>query len=521
MLMSADPDCGKRQPEHVGPRHPLCYHPRRVMAQTPLGSQARPLRVAVIGSGPSAFYAVQALFKAENLRVVVDIFDRLPTPFGLVRGGVAPDHQKIKSVIRIYEEVARDPRCRFFGGVKVGRDLQVADLAALYDQIVYAVGNESDRKLGVPGEDLAGVHSATEFVGWYNGHPDYTDRRFDLEGAHTVAVVGNGNVAMDVTRILLKDPAALAATDIADYALAALQRSKVREVLLLGRRGPAQAAFSPKELEEIAALDGVDVVIDPDEAAVDAESAKWAESQPRSTQRNIKLVQELAARGEGTALKKMRCRFLVAPTELHGEGGRVSRVKVEHSSLVLDPSGTPRPKGRGEFSELPAQIVLKAVGYHGVAVPGVPFDAKAGIIPNLDGRVLECAGGKVVPGQYVVGWAKRGPTGLIGTNSPDSVATVKEMVHDLSGKQAAPLPMDEREAMPRLLTQRGIAFVTWADWCHLDQHEQAQGKARGKVRAKVVDLIEMLAVARSKGDRGADRDTNKQGTNKQGSQEPA
>jgi len=468
------------------------------MALPPLGSESRPLRVAVVGSGPSAFYAVQALFKAANLQVRVDMFDRLPTPFGLVRGGVAPDHQKIKSVTRIYEELARDPRCRFFGAVKVGRDLEVGDLTAHYDHIVWATGNESDRRLGVPGEDLAGVHSATAFVGWYNGHPDFADQSFDLAATETVTVVGNGNVAMDVARILLKDPAELAATDIADHALAALRESSVREVVLLGRRGPAQAAFSPKELEEIAELVGVDVVVDAAEAELDPLSAAWVESQPRSAQRNVKLVKELAARGEGSAAKKLRCRFLVAPVELLGDGGRLRAVKVEHSKLVADPSGTPRPQGLGTHSVLPAQMVLKAVGYRGVAVAGVPFDERNGIIPNRDGRVLERDGGAVVPGQYVVGWAKRGPTGLIGTNSPDSIATVKEMLADLTGKTAAPLRPDDGDAIPELLARRGVDFVTWSDWCSLDAHEQEQGKACGKVRAKVVGVAEMLGVVRSR-----------------------
>ncbi|MEZ5962560.1 MAG: FAD-dependent oxidoreductase [Planctomycetota bacterium] len=469
------------------------------MAPSSLGSQERPLRVAVVGSGPSGFYAVQALFKAVDLHARVDMFDRLPTPFGLVRGGVAPDHQKIKSVTRIYEELARDARFRFFGGVMLGRDVQVADLAAHYDQIVYAVGNESDRKLGVPGEDLAGVHSATAFVGWYNAHPDYLDQRFELDRAHTVAVVGNGNVAMDVARVLLKDPSALADTDIADYALDALRKSTVREVVLLGRRGPAQAAFSPKEMEEIAALDDVDVVIDPDDATLDPLSAAWIETQPRSAQRNVKLLQELAAKGEGSARKKLRCRFLVAPVELRGSDGRVEVVAVEHSHLVADDRGTPRPKGLGEVSEVPAQMVLKAVGYRGVPIPGVPFDGRAGIIPNRDGRVLASPEGAVVAGQYVVGWAKRGPTGLIGTNSPDSVATVQEMLKDLAGKTAAPLLPGEREAVPRLLAQRGVACVTWDDWRRLDAHEQARGRDKGKVRDKVYRLDEMLRLARGQG----------------------
>ncbi len=468
------------------------------MAQLSLGSEARPLRVAVIGSGPSAFYAVQALFKTENLHVRADVFDRLPTPFGLVRGGVAPDHQKIKSVVKVYEEVAKDARFRFFGNVKLGRDLSVDDLRARYDQIVYAVGNESDRKLGIPGEGLAGVHSATEFVGWYNAHPDFTNRRFALGAATSVAVVGNGNVAMDVARVLLKDPDALADTDIAGYALDVLRGSKVREVILLGRRGPAQAAFSPKELEEIAELPGVDAVVTPDEAALDPLSEGWVPSQPRSTQRNVKLIAELAAKGEGEGARKLRCRFLVSPVEIVGKDGKVSAVKVEHAQLVADKDGTPRPKGTGKFSTLPCQLVLAAVGYRGVPTKGVPFDERAGIIPNEAGRVLAAPGGSVVADQYVVGWAKRGPTGLIGTNSPDSVDTVRQMVADLKDRKAAALAARDADAVPELLRDRSVNVVTYADWRKLDAYELAQGQKQGKARHKLHDVAEMLRVIAGK-----------------------
>lgn len=460
----------------------------------------RALRVAVIGSGPSAFYAVQALLKTENLNVRVDVFDRLPTPFGLVRGGVAPDHQKIKSVVKVYESVAADPRFRFFGNVMLGRDLSVDDLRAHYDQIVYAVGNESDRKLGVPGEELAGVHSATEFVGWYNGHPDFADRRFELARATRVAVVGNGNVAMDVARILLKEPDALAETDIAEYALETLRGSKVQEVALLGRRGPAQAAFSPKELEEIAELPGVDTVITPDEAEIDALSAGWLPTQPRSTQRNVKLIGELAAKGDGSNAKKMNCRFLVSPVEIMGRDGRVTGIKVEHAQLVADKDGTPRPKGTGRFSTLPCDLVLKAVGYRGVPVKDVPFDERGGVIPNAEGRVLDKAGGSVVAGQYVVGWAKRGPTGLIGTNSPDSVDTVRGMIADLVDQTAAALPSNDLDAIPALLRKRGATPISYADWQKLNAWEIAQGQAKGKVRQKLHDVAAMLRVIASERD---------------------
>ena len=314
------------------------------MSDLPLGSDRRPLRVAVVGSGPSAFYATDALFKSDK-SVRVDMFDRLPTPYGLVRGGVAPDHQNIKGVVKGYEKTAANEGFRFFGNVKLGRDLGVADLTECYDHIVYAVGNESDRKLGVTGEELGGVHSATEFVGWYNGHPDFRDREFDLENARRVAVIGNGNVAMDVTRVLVKQPDALAGTDIADYAIDALRGSGVREVILLGRRGPAQAAFSPKEIQEVAEVEGCDLVVPAEEAALDAVSTKWLEEKaPASAKKNLAVLDAQVPKGEGTNDRKVRVMFCVSPVELQGEG-RVSRIKLEHSELYEDQRGTPRPKG--------------------------------------------------------------------------------------------------------------------------------------------------------------------------------
>ena len=449
-------------------------------------------RIAVVGSGPSAFYTAEALFKSGVPHVHVDLFDRLPVPFGLVRGGVAPDHQNIKGVIKVYDKIAAHAGFRFFGNVKIGRDLQVADLAAHYHQIVYAFGCESDHKLGVPGEDLAGVHSATEFVGWYNGHPDHRHRTFDLAHAHRVALVGNGNVAMDVARILLARPELLANTDISDHAFAVLQKSQVREVVLLGRRGPAQAAFSPKEIEEIAELPDVDVVVTADDSALDPMSEAWlAKEGARSQQRNVKFLQERTALGEGTRAKKLRCRFLVGPTELNGSGGKLRSVRVQHMGLVADADGTPRPKPRDSFEELQVDLLFKAIGYRGVPCPGVPFDDKKGIVPNVEGRVTEKAGGPVVTGQYVSGWCKRGPTGLIGTNSLDAKATVDKMKADhADGLMLTPVHTDIRA----LLHTRSIDSVSWADWQRLDAWEQEKGRQQGKLRQKIASVEEMMRV---------------------------
>ncbi len=466
------------------------------MADPILASQSRPLRVAVIGSGPSAFYAVEALFKTPDLHVRADVFDRLPTPYGLVRGGVAPDHQKIKSVVRAYEKVASNPRFRFFGNVELGRDLQVEDLTAHYDQIIYAFGNETDRKMGIPGEDLRGVHSATEFVGWYNGHPDYRDHTFDLRHARRVAVVGNGNVAMDATRILSVDPERLKETDISETALEELRHSKVSEVVLLGRRGPAQAAFSTKEIEEIAELENTDLVVAPEEAALDEVSKTWLTGAPKSAHRNAAFLASQAELGQGTRSRKVRCQFLVSPVEVLGADGHVRALRLQKSELYLDDSGTPRPASIDTFVELEVQLVFKAIGYRGVPVPGVPYDERRGIVPNDAGRVLHSPGGDPVPMQYVVGWAKRGPTGLIGTNSADSKATVEAMKSDLAERRAPALSPDEATAMPDLLRGRGIDFVSYADWRALDRWETEQGVARGKVRYKLNSVTEMMNVVR-------------------------
>jgi ferredoxin--NADP+ reductase len=453
-----------------------------------VGTEMRPLRVAVVGSGPSGFYAAESLLKRKDLTVSVDMFDRLPTPFGLVRGGVAPDHQKIKAVIALYTRAATHPRFRFFGNVKLGLDIQVTDLTAHYDQIVYAVGNESDRQMGIPGEDLEGSCPATNFVGWYNGHPDHRDHKFDLT-IERVAVVGVGNVAMDVTRILTKDPDEVAGTDIAGYALKTLRASNVKEVIVLGRRGIAQAAFSPKEIKEIAELPGVDLVLDPADVVVDELSEDTlADANKR---KNVDFLTAQAALGEGLQARKVRLRFLVSPVEIVGVDGRVTAVKIEKNELYRDDNGTPRPRGSGKYETLPVGMVLRSVGYCGVPIPGVPFHERWGIIPNEEGRVTE--GGRVVAGQYAVGWAKRGPSGLIGTNRGDSVATVDKMIEDLAESNAAAAVGNESEKFPALLAERGVRYVDFDGWRELDRIERERGKAAGKIREKFTRVEEMLA----------------------------
>lgn len=452
------------------------------------------MRVAIIGSGPSGFYAAESLLRQKELSVAVDIFDRLPTPYGLVRGGVAPDHQKIKSVVIVYEKVASLPGLRFFGNVKLGQDIQVGDLRRHYDQIVYAVGNESDRRLSIPGEDLPGNHSATAFVGWYNGHPDYREQTFDL-GQENAAVIGIGNVAMDVTRILARDPADLEKTDIAGHALAALKKSKVKTIYLLGRRGPAQAAYSPAEINEIGELQSSDLVIDPKEVELDALS-RAALLSPED-KKNVDYVTARSKLGEGAKEKKVRLRFCSSPVEASGNG-RIEKLKIEKNKLISDGKGGVKAVGTGVYETLPVGLVFRSVGYRGIPIPNVPFDDKGGKIPNAQGRVLD-ASGQILPGEYVVGWAKRGPSGLIGTNRADSVATVKAMLEDAAaGRFGGGSVNADDEAVPGLLTQSGIRFVSFNDWKCLDRLEVQRGAQAGKIREKFTRIPEMLSAISAK-----------------------
>jgi ferredoxin--NADP+ reductase len=456
-----------------------------------LGTAERPVRIAIIGAGPAGFYAAEALLKQKGLVSRIDFFNRLPTPYGLVREGVAPDHQSIKAVTRVYDKLASGDGVRYFGNVTFGSDLSHDDLRRHYDQIVYAVGAQSDRRMGIPGEDLIGSLPATIFVGWYNGHPDYCDLEFDL--AHERAlVVGNGNVAMDVARILATVPDDLATTDIADNALAALRASKVREVVMLGRRGPAQAAFTTPELKEFGELQGVDVIVDPADLELDELSAASLAGD-KTASRNVELLRGYAARGATGAPRRIVMRFLVSPVEVIGdEQGQVVAVKLERNRLAQSPDGSLRPKGSGAFETIEAGMILRSVGYKGTALPGVPFNEATGTIPNVAGRVTSQRDGSTVEGEYVVGWAKRGPSGVIGTNKPDAAATVVVMVEDLPR-----LPEAEGDGeIEALLRERGVEYVTYADWKRLDAHEVGRGAAQGRPRVKETRVDEMLEIIR-------------------------
>ena len=441
----------------------------------------RPVRVAVIGSGPAGLYAAEALIKQTDIPVSVDVFDRLPTPYGLVRYGVAPDHYKIKSVISVFERTLSDPRVRFFGHVEYARDLTHADFRRLYDAVIYAVGASSDRNLGIAGEDLAGSISATEFVAWYNGHPDAATRDMRLN-ARGVAVVGVGNVAVDVTRILAKTTDELAETDIADHALPVLADSAVTDIYVLGRRGPVQAKFTTKELGELGELANADIVVKPEEIALDPVSEAALAGQ-RVAQRNLEVLRAFAAKPLEGKPRRIHLRFLVSPVEVVGTE-RVEGLVIERNRLDEQQQAV----GTGEYETLDVQMVLRSVGYRGVPINDVPFDTRARVVPNAAGRVMR--DGTVIPGEYVTGWIKRGPTGLIGTNKADSVETVKSLLADAPNLPRA--AEGDPAAVEALLRERGVRYVTLPHWLELDRYEMTLGAAQGRPRVKLVHIEEML-----------------------------
>jgi ferredoxin--NADP+ reductase len=450
-----------------------------------------PLRVAVVGAGPAGFFTADQLVKSKEVEASIDLFERWPTPFGLVREGVAPDHQSIKGVTRIFERVLAHPRVRLFGNVQFGKDVTREELRALYDQVVYAVGAQTDRRMGIPGEDLVGSWPATDFVRWYNGQPECVDLEFDL-GVERAVVIGNGNVAVDVARILLSSPDVLAKTDIAEHALDALRESAIREVVMVGRRGPVEAKFTNVELKELGALEGVDVVVDPADLPRDLEEV--ASRQDRRVARNLEILADFAGREPTGAPRRLVFRFLASPVALLEERGGVRAVRFESNRLVPGADGALKARGTGEFDELDAGLVLRSVGYHGVALPDLPFDSARGVIPNHGGRVLDRSGGKVVPGEYTAGWIKRGPSGVIGTNKACAAETVAAMLEDAGSLSENDAPAADPDSVVDLLEGRGTRYVTEKDWSRLDAEEVARGESLGRPRLKLVRVEEMLSI---------------------------
>jgi len=454
-----------------------------------LGTQERPVRVAVVGAGPAGFFTAEALLKSEAPLFEVDVFERLPTPFGLVRAGVAPDHQKIKAVTKTFDRTAKHGRFRFLGNVEVGKDIGADELSRHYDQVVYAIGSSGDRRLGIPGEELTDCHSATAFVGWYNAHPDFRDFPFDLTARRAV-VVGVGNVALDIARVLLRNPDELAKTDIAGYALAALRKSQVREVVLLARRGPAQAAFEQRELQDIAQLPDVGIELDREIVEADALDLEALDARAR---RNVEYMLELA-RGERSRTERvLRLEFLASPVEILGNSQqRVTGVRVERNELVPATKGRASARGTGHFFELDAGLVFRSIGYSGLPLPGVPFDDAAGLIPNRDGRVTQRPGGDIVPALYAVGWIRRGPLGVIGTNKADAQAVAELMIADVPALERASETPRASGVIDELLGARGVRATSYDDWRVIDTLEVRAGEPRGKIREKFSSVEQMM-----------------------------
>ncbi|MFP4323914.1 MAG: FAD-dependent oxidoreductase [Anaerolineales bacterium] len=450
------------------------------------------LRVAIVGSGPAGFYAAEHLFK-QDIPLSVDMFDRLPTPFGLVRGGVAPDHQKIKGVTKVYDRVATQPNFRFFGYVELGKDIQLDEMRHFYHAIILTTGAQTDKKLGIPGEDLERSHPATEFVAWYNGHPDFRHLTFDLS-QERVAVIGVGNVAVDVARILSRTPDELRETDIADYALEALAESQIKEVYLLGRRGPAQAAFTNPEIKELGELAGADCIVLPEEAELDPLSAHYLkEAKDRQLTQKVEIIQSYADR-QPNKPKKLFVRFLVSPTEIHDDGqGGVGAMTLVHNELFRNDIGAIHSRSTDKFEKLACGLVFRSIGYRGVPISGVPFRDDWGTVPNAGGRVLDGPTGPQVPGLYTAGWIKRGPSGVIGTNKPDAVETVTNLLEDHAEGMLPTPDHPDPAALEALVRKRQPNFFSYADWLRLDALELSRGEATGRPRLKFTTIDDMIA----------------------------
>lgn len=496
----ADNDLPEEDEDYLGineqyfTKHPIGPDWPDVVKPVSIPSELGTLHVAIVGSGPAACYAAMEL--TAKPRIEVDIFDRLPTPYGLVRAGVAPDHPGTKGVTDQFRSAVgrRTVKCHF--NVEIGNQITHDELLQNHHAVIYAVGAAGDRKLGIPGEDLAGSFAATEFVAWYNGHPDYADREFDLSGARAV-IVGNGNVALDVARILVTDPDDLAKTDMAEHALEALRKSNIEEVVILGRRGPAQAAYTNPELLALGRMPDVDVVVDPDDAVLDAESRAFVDSDDAEPSVKLKVsqVEGFAERTSDPSRKRIVLRFLASPVEYVGGDGRVEQIRIAANEMVRDESGRLGAKRTEKIEGLETGLVLRSIGYRGTPVADVPFDDQRGVIPNENGRVMDPATGEPVIGVYVAGWIKRGPSGVIGTNKYCSAETVTMLVDDfVAGRLQAP---DNRDGLEHLITEKAPEAVDFQGWQRIDKAERAEGKATGRPRLKLISIESMLSAARA------------------------
>jgi ferredoxin--NADP+ reductase len=453
-------------------------------------------RVAIVGAGPAGAFAAACLLRAHP-EVEIDMLDRLPTPWGLLRGGVAPDHQEIKRLADTFDRDTLGRGCRFFGNVVVGVDISHAELMDRFTAVIYATGAQADRSLGIPGEDLAGSWAATQFVAWYNGHPDHRELEFDFSARRAV-VIGNGNVAADVIRMLVTDPDELSSTDVADHALEALRNSRVEEVIVLGRRGPAQAAFTSAELRELGRLRDVHLCVEEQDIELDPVSSEWlAEEGTFTARKNVQLLREFSeSAAQPDAPRRIELRFLRSPVAIHG-AERVEAIEVRRNRIARDERGVLRAVPLDAPSErIDCGLVLRSVGYRGVPVADVPFDERDCVLPNERGRVLDGAEAPL-PGVYAVGWIKRGPTGILGTNKRDALETVGGLVEDLRAGRLRTPPTPTREQFDALLARRAQPLVTERGWRAIDAHEIALGSRARRPRVKLSSAQELLAVAAS------------------------
>ena len=449
---------------------------------------SRQLRVAVIGAGPAGIYASDILTKSD-VDVRVDIIERDPTPFGLIRYGVAPDHPRIKEIVKALKRVLSHDDIRFIGNVSYGTDLKFDDLKLFYDAVIFATGASKDRPMGLPGVDLRGSYGAADFVSWYDGHPE-SPRDWDFQPhAEQVAVLGVGNVGLDVARMLAKKADELLATEVADNVHSGLKSNRAQDIHIFARRGPAQVKFTPMELRELSHSSNIDVIVHPEGFELD-EGSMEAIRGSKSVKLVVDVLQNYLAKDTTDAAHRIHIHFCQNPVEILGEDGQVVGLRTERTEL----DGTGNARGTGEFIDWPVQAVYRAIGYYSDDLAGLPFDLKAGVVPNDGGRVIDIQG-EPLPGAYVTGWIKRGPVGLIGHTKSDAAQTIELLLSDVDSLIAPASP--ELESVDRYLDGRGIEFTTWDGWEKLDLHEIALGEATGRARIKVVPREDMVRVSRS------------------------
>lgn len=466
------------------------------MAQFEMAEDAAPMRVAIVGTGPAASYAAAELVSRCGPSVEVEMFDRLPTPWGLARSGVAPDHPDTKDITDIFRWMESHPSVRFHLNVEIGEHLTHDELMAYHHAVVYAVGTSGDRRLGLPGEDLPGCHAATEVVAWYNGHPDYADRQFDLSGERAV-ILGNGNVALDVARILMTDPDELADTDIAEHALEQLRSSNIREVVVLGRRGPAQAACTSPELIALAHLKGVDVLVDPADVTLDEHSSALVagpDADP-ATVLKCEVLHEFSQHTPSPANRRIVLRFLRSPTRVLGTD-HVTGLDIVRNELVKDEDGALRVRAACQAEAISTGLVLRSIGYRGTPVLGLPFDEARGTIANQAGRVIDPRTQKLVAGAYTAGWIKRGPSGVIGTNKKCAQETVTHLLEDFAANRLSRPPGDRLD-LAALVRERQPDVVDHQGWQAIDKAERERGTASGRPRSKIVDVKSMVEISQA------------------------